>query len=273
MAGTNRNTSFAHGCAVLGIVLAIDNTFGIAGIAPNTTAAVISYFDPRINENSPRVIFNIADRIAAATATLGLGDVLLLEVQVPGTVDGRRSVIAPESEQGIFEAIRLATAVGITVVEAAGNGNALLDNFIAGGQRVLSRGVRESGAIMVGSSTSAVPHSKFATSNFGTRIDCYAWGENIVTSGNPATPTQNNAFWQGPFFGGTSGAAPIIAGVCLLVQHLKVIKDGPATRLNARDMRRIVSAPGNGTPSFLVSDMIGSMPDLAKIIPNEFPGI
>ena len=43
LAGTNRNTSFFHGCAVLGIVLAIDNAVGVAGIAPNTTAAVISF--------------------------------------------------------------------------------------------------------------------------------------------------------------------------------------------------------------------------------------
>ncbi len=277
LAGTNRTSSIFHGCAVLGIVLANDNAVGVAGIAPSTTAAVISYFDPRVRDASPRVNVNIADRISVATNALGLGDVLLLEVQIPGTIDGRRTVIAAESERAIFDAIRLATAFGVSVVEAAGNGNAPLDNFVAGGQRVLSRGVRESGAIMVGSCRSAVPHARFASSNFGTRVDCHAWGEDIVTTGNPVTPTLINAYWLGPgpgqFFGGTSGASAIVTGVCLLVQHLKVIKDGASTRLTTGELRRIVSAPANGTPSFVVSDAIGSMPDLAKIVTNEFPGI
>jgi hypothetical protein len=277
LAGTLRATSRPHGCAVLGVVLAIDNTVGVVGIAPGTTAAVISYFDPRVVDGSPRVNINIADRIATATTRIGLGDVLLLEVQVPGTVDGRRTVIAAESERGIFDAIRLATAVNVSVVEAAGNGNAPLDNFVAGGQRVLQRGVRESGAIMVGSCRSSVPHARLASSNFGTRVDCYAWGEDIVTTGNPTQPAANNAYWLGPgadqLFGGTSGASAIIAGVCLLVQHLKVIRDGAATRLTSAEVRRIVSAAANGTASFALADQIGSMPDFAKIIGNEFPVI
>ena len=276
LAGTNKRTSFFHGCAVLGIVLAKDDAVGIAGIAPGTSASIVSYFDPRIADNSPRVNLNIADRVfVALNSPLGLGDVLLLEVQIPGTIDGRRTVIAAESEQAIFDAIRLTTAVGVTVVEAAGNGTALLDNFIAGGQRVLSRGVRESNAIMVGSCRSVFPHSRFASSNFGTRVDCYAWGEDIVTTGSVTNPTQNNAYFLGPgrdqLFGGTSGASAIIAGVCLLVQHLKVLKDGAGTRLRPQEVRRIISAAGNGTTSFLASDQIGSMPDLAKVLVNEFP--
>src|SRR5262249_40726306 len=153
------------------------------------------------------------------------------------------------SELAIFEAIRLASAVNVIVVEAAGNGSARLDNFRAGGQRVLSRGIpgesRESGAIVVGACNSLFPHFRWEFSNFGSRVDCFAWGERIVTTGDSATPTRIDAYWLGPaqerFFGGTSGASAIITGVCLIVQHMKAIKDGVGARLNATDMRRIVS--------------------------------
>ena len=69
-----------------------------------------------------------------------------------------------------FDAIRLAVALGIVVVEAAGNGGFDLDNYTDGaGDFVLRRGsvdFKDSGAIMVGASTSTVPHNRMGFSNF-----------------------------------------------------------------------------------------------------------
>lgn len=275
LAGTNSPRSFPHGCAVLGVVLASDNTTGVVGIAPATLPHVISYFTPT-PFGSARSRAAIADRIAVATDSLLVGDVLLLEVQMPGRINNQRTLVPVETERAVFEAIRLASRIGVIVVEAAGNGGASLDTFQdAAGRQPLFRdggaavGFKDSGAIVVGACTSSVPHRRLAASNFGTRVDCYTWGENIVTTGNPDAPTQPDAFWTGPFFGGTSGASAILAGVCLIVQNLKSIQSGVGVRLGSAEMRRILSAAANGTPSFVLSDQVGSMPDLALILANE----
>ena len=72
------------------------------------------------------------------------------------------------------------------------------------------------------------------------------------------------------FFGGTSGAAPVIVGCAVLIQHLTSLmtrKDGKTGLFDATTMRGILTLPGNSTPS---TDPIGVMPDLQKLIPNVF---
>ncbi|MBE9550188.1 MAG: hypothetical protein IMF09_12355 [Proteobacteria bacterium] len=64
---------------------------------------------------------NVPDAIVAAIATMDFGQVLLLEVQTvapAAPVFGAPVELIDES----FEAIRLASALGIIVVEAGGNG-------------------------------------------------------------------------------------------------------------------------------------------------------
>jgi serine protease len=125
-----------------------------------------------------------------------------------------------------------------------------------------------------------VPHSRLGRSNIGSRIDCYAWGERIATTGDFDNPRRrdgyfdpNREFFPGVFgFGGTSGASAIIAGVCLLTQHIGsiLIPASGNTRLNCAQMRALLRNPANGTSSNSPADKIGTMPDLAKIIANEF---
>jgi hypothetical protein len=290
--GTNRTNSFSHGTGVLGEIVAIDGTFGIVGIAPEARASVISYFEPS-QDPKKNATAQVYDRIMSAIKGLFFGNVLLLEIQFTGNVGNQRGTNVPvETDPHIFEAIRLATKFGVIVVEAAGNGSANLDNFIGTkgndkGKNVLSKSAgadfKDSGAIMVGGGTSNFPHSRWAGSNFGTRIDCYAWAENIVTCA--FNPTQANIFFgvpgqtpivEGkPFlhgFGGTSGASPIIVGCCLLIQHLQTIltpKSGTGS-LGPASMRTILSDPQNGTDSFLITDQISVMPDMQKIIANQY---
>jgi Subtilase family len=284
LGGANRVTSRAHGCAVLGEIAAVNNKTGIVGIAFGASANVISYFDAAdaTNKNpAPRV----ADRIAKAAKQLTYGDVLLLEVQLPGKLSGQQTLLPAETDRQVFEAIKLATKASRIVVEAAGNGQDDLDLFTdAVNRKVLSRGsadFKESGAIMVGACVSGVPHSRHPDSNYGTRVDCYAWGENIKTSAwDSSKPATNNLYWGVNYkpadhpdgFGGTSGASPIIAGCCLLLQDLrsKLTPKSGTGKLPPADMRTVLSDPANGTASFEVTDQIGSMPDFTKIIANEF---
>jgi len=268
LAGLNRRRSFAHGCAVLGEIVALDNTTGTVGMAPAAQARVISYFE-RENVAQARLRSTVASRIVVAARSLRFGDVLQLEVQFAAPVAGTDRLVPVETDPACFEAIRLVTHLGIIVVEAAGNGGADLDQFQRNGQFVLRRNTpdfRDSGAIMVGGCTSTVPHQRISFSDFGSRVDCCAWAENVLTTGDPARPEARDGV--NPAFNGTSSATPIISSLCLLIQDLQMLltPKGQAGRLGARSMRQIVSRAGNGT----AVPGVGVMPDGAAIVSNEY---
>jgi hypothetical protein len=221
------------------------------------------------------VSFNGSTRVEAILAAiehLEFGDALLLEAQV--FLNGT-SLLGPiEAYDAEYEAIRLATALGIIVVEAGGNGTNNgstppldMDTYTTlGGQAILNRDpanpdFRDSGAIIVTAATSAAPHTRLAYGPHGRRIDCYAWGQNINTlsssSGGSTTAYQTG-------FGGTSGASPIITGAALLVQSRAEAQSG--SRFSPRQMRAILSDPATGTPPDVgEATQIGVMPDLAAI--------
>ncbi|MDX1589731.1 MAG: S8 family peptidase [Oleiphilaceae bacterium] len=249
-----------HGTAVLGQIVGEDNTLGIVGIAPELASVrVTSHFDGATN-----TALNVADALVAALPTTAVGDVILLEVQRGGGTP-------TETDAADFDAIRLATALGVIVVQAAGNGSNNLDTLTdAGGNQFLNRGsadFRDSGAIMVGAALSALPHDRAGFSNFGSRIDCYGWGNNITTCGygdlddgggdNDRTYTAT--------FGGTSGASPMVTGAALILQGMYEANTG--TRLSPGQMRAILADPVTGTPQGgTVAGNIGVMPDLRAII-------
>jgi hypothetical protein len=263
--GRNDPEGFTHGCAVLGIVVGVDDNKGIVGIAPKADVALISRVSRQGVQLTPD---QAAPMILKAALLMDFGGVILCEM----TASSRPIEILPP----IFDAIKLATSAGISVVEAGGNGGANLDEFTDDrGRHVLSRDVpaefRDSGAIVVGASRSSPPHVRLDFSSFGSRVDCFAWGENIVTTGSVSQPTDPDAFLTN--FGGTSGASAIIAGVCLLVQDLQLKLQpvsGLPLKLPPLELRRVVSDARNGIASFLVSDRIGVMPNMQKIIVNEY---
>lgn len=309
LAGTNSRQSFYHGAAVLGMLVAQDNTLGIVGAAPNARAQVMSYFDPRANPKLNAVqrihdrILKCLDPVAQGgenNTVFGLGDVLQIEAQFTGFIGTIKTLLPVEFEPLVFQAIRIVTAIGIIVVEAAGNGgdypNAAtkkmdhhgtdLDTFVdKDGKRVLSRSTpadfKDSGAIMVTGSVTTLPHTRQPDLNFGSRIDCYAWGDNIVTCfWDSQTPNARDLYmgvgrYKNLPFKNTSGATPIITGACLLTQHLQTLltpKGRPAGRIKSTDMRTILSKVTNGTESAAGAaiDKIGMMPDFVKILANEF---
>jgi hypothetical protein len=120
---------------------------------------------------------------------------------------------------------------------------------------------------MVGAAQSPLPHDRANFSNFGTRIDCYGWGENVATAGygdlTPPGTADNNTYTA--VFSGTSSASPIIAGAALIVQGSYEAASG--TRLSPTQMRTLLSNPTTGTPQGTnVAGNIGVMPDLQAII-------
>jgi hypothetical protein len=244
------------------------------GIAPNVASANVVSFNGSTRPNA----------IIAAIDNLVFGDVLILEAQntVPGSVilnpDGTflSSILGPcEVLDADFDAIRLATALGVIVVEAGGNGTNNgsvppfnLDAYVdPAGNRSLFRDAtnatfRDSGAIIVSASTSAAPHTREVWAPHGNRIDCYAWGRNINTlSSNAAGAT--NLYTTG--FNGTSGASPIITGAALVVQG--IFQNNFGFRLSPRQMRWMLSNPLTGTlPAVTETTELGVLPNLRLII-------
>jgi len=258
--------SVRHGTGVLGIAVGADNKVGIIGAAPTPAwASVASHF--RAAEGTSG---HVADALAAvlASGVLSTGDVVLIEWQDDNNLPA-------EAVPVVWDAIDLATALGMIVIEAAGNGNVNLD-----GIPELNPGgpaFKESRAIIVGGSHSAldatgVGHDRWVTpgpgSNFGSRVDCYAYAENVVTAG--LTPNSASVLGgTGPNdtyrsdFGGTSAAAAIVAGAALVVQGMhKAVKGAP---LDPVALRTALSTFGTPQGPGSAAQKIGVMPNLKKI--------
>ena len=265
--GINYVPASDHGAGVMGIIMMRDGGSGGIGITPLVKGSVMSLY-------RPNGIFNTPDAIVSALQFLDPGDILLLECQALDL--GNKFHLWPiEIRQANFDVIRLATALGITVIEPSGNGNInsstgnCLDHYMnTAGQMVLNRNhpdFKDSGAIMVAAAYSDVPHHKIYYTNYGNRVDCYAWGENILTAGlHPkSSGMANNTYTHQ--FGGTSGSAAIVAGVAIALQSM--MEANHHCRLYPKQMREVLGSLCYGTESGLGRDVdrIGMMPDLEKI--------
>lgn len=269
-----------HGTAVLGQLAAVSdaNAMGVRG-----AAAVFGQFFLTSHYRLHKAVPDPDDpfqgtngHVAAAlvNALVGFvrlptswplvaGDVLLLEVQ--------RGRLPTEIDAADLDAIRLASGLGVVVVEAAGNAGVDLDAYVDPETGVsLRRGdprSRDSGAILVGASRAALPHDRAPFSNYGSRLDCFGWGEAVTTCGfgDLASGTQFPTTAYTNTFSGTSSASPIIAAAAALVQSLH--RAASHCRLDGQAMRTILSEPATGTrqgPD--VAGFIGVMPDLAAIV-------
>ncbi len=258
------NTAYySHGTAVLGEVLQVDNTLGGVGIAPAGVGRVISQHQPGG--------YNTAAAIIDAVAHMAFGDVLLLEAQEYDPVGGQY-YWPVEVADANYDAIRLATALGIVVVEAGCNGGYDLDAYVnLGGQAIFQRGAagfRDSGAIMVGAGDATDPHARLWFSNHGSRVDVYAWGESVDTTSTDATGTDDTAYTGG--FSGTSSASPIISGAAMVLQG--IAEAGLGYRFSPRELRRLLVIGGAPSAS-PASDRIGVMPNLRAIIDGATLGL
>lgn len=270
MSGKNIFKHARHGTSVLGIVSAEDNDKGNIGVSPKAKVKVIS----QIRDNDD---YNTADAILDAVNKLDPGDVLLLEAQA--SYEGYGDTLLPvEVKSDTFDAIRAGTDKGIIIIEAGANGGQDLDQFRdKEGKQVLNRNssdLKDSGAIIVGASSSTVPHKRLGFSNYGSRVDVYGWGENVDTlDADPILEVisrSEDAVAKNLYtssFAGTSSASPIIAGAAASVQGIaKAHRGYPYT---PDELRKILSNPITGTKSKNPSvDKIGVLPDLKAIISN-----
>ncbi|HEX7182280.1 MAG TPA: S8 family serine peptidase [Thermoanaerobaculia bacterium] len=271
----NEGSSGHHGTAVLGqLAAAGQSPFGVKGAAADLGRFVLASHYRAKDENYafPGTNGHVAAAIAQALSQpvpaplvplvpLKAGDILLLEVQ--------RALLPTEVDEADFDTIRLASGLGIIVVEAAGNGGFNLDAYTDPGTgRSLRRGdprFRDSGAILVGAARASLPHDRAPFSNYGSRLDCFGWGETVTTCGYGDLAGTGATDFYTNTFSGTSSASPIIAGAAALLQSLHHAYTGE--RLEPQAMRTLLSDPATGTrqgPN--VPGHIGVMPDLKAIV-------
>lgn len=264
-----------HGTSVFGILAALDNRVGTLGIAPAARygLAGTQYVDPD-------------------TGTLGSYSALVkaidwCRIRNPGIIViphdlwyyHRRAYnehLFPMDSDPMMSALtKMATNLNILVVESAGSANNPdgdgynLDRYQdADGRETFnpaSSHFNDSGAVLVTAASSAAPHTRLKKSNFGGRVDCFAWGEGIHTTSSGALAGRS-AYVEN--FGGTSGATAIVAGAAALLHSMAIASH---KRLSARELRDLLRDPDLNTLSADATTdnpnphKIGMMPDLRKI--------
>lgn len=282
-----------HGTATLGVIAARNNGSGVTGIAHGAEV----YFTP----NSSGVPFALSYSIgldglllfSVVAHALQPGDVILLEQQMAGPLYNSNSdygLVAVEWYKPNYDAIRVATANGLVVVEAAGNGSQNLDGAayrnnpdayqepfrFENGQRV-----NDSGAIIVGAGASGAGwstsgnssrHTRLNFSNYGGRVDMHAWGDAVVTAGTGFYGASslyadgaNDSYLD--HYSGTSSASALMGGAVTAFQgFVKNFTGTPLTSAGMRANLRNTGTPQAGVPT----QNIGPMPNLRAAIDAVF---
>jgi serine protease len=240
----------SHGTAVLGVLIGRQNSYGVLGLARGSALFVVP-------SNTVQHGYDPVRAIGLALGVLGPGDVLLLEQQT--WVCGGGPLGPLEGYPPWFDAIANATAQGVVVVEAAGNGGVDLDSPACDGW--FDRSVRDSGAIVVGAGHPTT-HARLSFSAYGSRVDVQGWGQGVFTTGygdlfDPGDLRQRYT----AAFAGTSSASAIVAGVAASVQG--AARAHGLAPLDSLAMRGLLSA--TGTPQS-GAQHIGPLPDAAAAL-------
>jgi len=250
-----------HGTAVMGILVGDVNSFGIDGIAPNASLRLVNA--------STDGGYALEDAIDVAAANMAAGDVMLLEQQIAGPNGCTNSVsgcVAVEWVQAYYDSIVAATADGIIVVEASGNGGENMDDTATYGDP-FPDGRADSGAIIVGSGGVAgcvnPERARRPTSTYGARVNVQGWGECVVTTGYGTLQGgagDNDAYSN--TFSGTSSASAVVAGAATaLSSAIQTLTAGTPTSTSMRaDLMSTGTAQNTGAGT--LAGNVGPLPDL-----------
>lgn len=238
-----------HGTAVLGELVGEDNAKGVQGIVPEADVVMSSHLG--FSSNIPTAIAN-------AVNAASIGDVVVLEVQCYGSPPGP---FPCEYDPATFATLQTATANGIHVFAAGGNGTHDLDGPAYGG--AFDRNVRDSGAVMVGASDGVNLFPAWF-SNYGSRFDVHGWGEDVVTTGygdlyDPAGVTREYT----AVFSGTSSATPIVTGAGMML--IGVHRETFDFEIDPLTLRALLT--NTGTPQ-TSGAYIGPRPDVRAALTN-----
>lgn len=245
---TPANYPWDHGTAVLGEMIGESNGFGVQGICWDADV-LMSTHTP---DSGPQ---NIPGSVANAAAAAVEGDFIVVEIQCFG---GAPAPFPCEFDPAIFATVQTATANGVHVFAAAGNGGHDLDQAAYGGAFDLQ--VKDSGAVLVGA-TDGQQLVTAGFSNYGSRVTSNGWGDDVATTGygdlqgGPVTQEYT------AFFSGTSSATPIVTGAGVILNS--VHREAFGSDLDPLALRSLLA--DTGTPQ-VSGGAIGTRPDLQSAI-------
>ena len=261
-----------HGTATLGVIGSKDNGNGTTGIAPDCSmcyVGVMTLVDPEFEGYE----MNIPGAVMTAIGALTAGDVLYFELGIDG--------VPADWDKPIYDRVVLATGLGITVVEPAGNGQVNLDAAFystGNGGHWPFLPSQDSGAIIVGGGEppaafggASTERSRLTFSNYGSTLDLQGWGTFVATTGYGSIYSaegNNNSFG---YFGGTSTAGPIVAGACVLLQS--AYKARTAGVLTPAQVKQKLQMTGSAQQAgqHPVSENIGPLPNVKAAVDSLFP--
>jgi hypothetical protein len=246
---TSQNSAGAnHGTAVIGLVAATRNSYGMTGVADLATVQLVSW----------GLAGGVGNAVALAIAHGRAGDVMAMIGGYNLRLTKPEDYVPMEFFQLDFDAIRTATAMGFLVLEAAMNGDNDLDDPRFARRFDLS--FRDSGAIMV-AATDGPALTRASFSNFGSRIDTNGWGGEVATIGYGDLFFVNRdslqAYSRG--YAGTSAATACLSGVVTTLAS--TVARQRESILTPGELRGLLRS--HGTP---IPGDIGRRPDLLAML-------
>ena len=237
-----------HGTAVVGLVAAARNGFGLTGVADLARVRLASW---GLNGG-------IANTIAMAIADGQPGDVIAIIAGYNLRLTKPNDYVPAEYFQANFDAILTASTQGLVLVEASLNGDNDLDDPRFARRFDLS--FRDSGAILVGATEGGLT-SRASFSNYGSRIDANGWGDQVATIGygDLFYPNRDDLQAYTQHAAGTSAATTAVSGVLVSLE-------GAARRqleraLSPSEVRSLLRNHGTA-----VTGEIGLRPDLRAML-------
>jgi len=264
-----------HGTAVIGMLSADDNGWGITGLCQDATLFTCgAYF------GTPPT-WNPAGAILVAASHMPPGSTILLEQQweyddpnTPGDdlipVEWFTDMYpSAQSANAVYQAIQLASSNKQYVIEAAGNGSYDLNSLTF---------VGDSGAIVVGAGGvyaggfgSAGNLERLTFSSFGFRVNVQGWGENVTTTGygNLYNEVGTDNYDYTASFNGTSSASAHVAAGVTCYSAWRTPGTGAPTAVSMRDRFILTGTPQQfGNPGH-----IGPRPDLMRLLVWDAPPV